>query len=202
MERPRKSHTLPDVLSPGEVKRLIEVVSNLKHRTLLILIYSCSLRIGEALSLTINDIHSDEGLIYLRSGKGKKDRRVPRSPLMLEQLRMYYHSYLPKKYLFEGQAGGKYSRNSASTFLKRAVKKVEITKRVTLHTLRHSYATHITQRRVGLRYVQEILGHNSPHVSKTNKNDMVRFTHVTIKYKPIRPGTRFDRSKFVQGSGI
>ena len=90
------------MLSPGEVKQLIEVVSNIKHRTLIMLIYSCGLRIGEALSLTIHDIQSDEGLIYVRSGKGKKDRRVPLSPLMLEQLRMYYRSYLPKNTSLKG----------------------------------------------------------------------------------------------------
>jgi len=162
IERPRKQKYLPDVLTPTEVKEILLQTSNLKHRTLLMLIYSCGLRIGETLDLKLQDVQSEEGLIYIRGGKGNKDRRVPLSPRILEQLRKYYQSYQPKMFLFEGQGGGKYSTRSAAQVLKRAVAKVGIRKRVTLHTLRHSYATHITNKGVNIQYLQEILGHNSP----------------------------------------
>lgn len=162
IERPRKQKYLPDVLTPEEVKQILLQTPNLKHCTLLMLIYSCGLRIGETLDLKLKDIQSEEGLIYIRGGKGNKDRRVPLSPRILEQLRQYYQSYQPKIFLFEGQHGGKYSSRSAAQVLKRSVAKVGISKKVTLHTLRHSYATHLTNKGVNIQYLQEILGHNSP----------------------------------------
>ena len=149
--------------------------------------YSCGLRIGEALALTSDDIQSKEGLIYIRGGKGQKDRRVPLSARVLQELRQYYQRYQPKEYLFEGQQGGKYSNSSAAQVLKRAVRKAGIRKRVTLHTLRHSYlpavlryygrrgATHLTNNGVNIQYLQEILGHKSP------KTTMI-YTHLSGKH--------------------
>ena len=162
IERPRRSQTLPDILSPSEVERILQATNNVKHRTLLMLIYSAGLRIGEALDLDVEDIRSEEGLIYLRSAKGAKDRRVPLSPVLLKQLRLYYSLYRPRKHLFAGQRKDRYSNRSAANVLKRAAIKAGIKKKITLHTLRHSYATHLTQRGIGLRYVQDILGHQSP----------------------------------------
>lgn len=174
IERPRKSKHLPDVLTQEEVQSIFQHTKNLKHRTLLMLIYSCGLRIGETLNIQPADIKSAEGLIYIRGGKGKKDRRVPLSKRILEQLRRYYRSYTPNEYLFEGQKGGQYSNTSAAKVLQRAVKKAGIKKRVTLHTLRHSYATHLTNRGVNIQYLQEILGHNNP------KTTML-YTHLSGK---------------------
>lgn len=174
IERPRKAQYLPDVLTPEEVKAIFLHTVNLKHRTLLMLIYSCGLRIGETLSLKPVDIQSGEGLIYIRGGKGQKDRRVPLSTRVLTELRQYYQSYKPTEYLFEGQKGGQYSNRSAAQVLKRAVMKSGIKKRVTLHTLRHSYATHLTNKGVNIQYLQEILGHKSP------KTTML-YTHLSGK---------------------
>ena len=173
IERPRKATYLPDVLTLEEVKGIFRRLPNLKHRALLMLIYSCGLRIGEALSLKPDDIRSKEGLIYIRGGKGRKDRCVPLSARLLEELRRYYRSYKPADYLFEGQKGGRYSNKSAAQVLKRAVAQAGIDK-MTLHTRRHSYATHLTNRGVNIQYLQEILGHDSP------KTTML-YTHLSGK---------------------
>jgi len=113
-------------------------------------------------------------LIYIRGGKGKKDRRVPLSAKLLEILRAYYKTSKPKAYLFEGMGGGRYSNRSAMQILKRAAIKSGITRRITLHTLRHSYATHLTNKGVNIQYLPEILGHNSP------KTTML-YTHLSGK---------------------
>jgi len=174
IERPRKRRVLPNVLTKQEIQAIFEKTGNLKHRTLLMLIYGAGLRIGETLNLTLNDIRSEESLIYIRGGKGKKDRRVPLPEKLLNRLRIYYRAYRPKKYLFEGAKGGRYSSESAGRVLKRSAGKAGITKRLTLHTLRHSYATHLTNNGVNIQYLQEILGHNSP------KTTML-YTHLSGK---------------------
>ena len=174
IERPRRRRVLPNVLSPEEVQTLLLNTPNLKHRTLLMVIYGAGLRIGEALRLTIHDISSEEWLIYIRGGKGKKDRRVPLSPKLLEAMRRYYKAYRPKRYLFEGMNGKPYTSGSAARVLHRAAAKAGITKHITLHTLRHSYATHLTNNGVNIQYLQEILGHNSP------KTTML-YTHLSGK---------------------
>ncbi len=174
IERPRREKLLPNVLTRDEVRKIFQSTPNLKHRTLLMLIYSCGLRIGEALALRMEDIRSDEGLIYIRRAKGKKDRRVPLSRVILKELRVYYLAYKPRHYLFEGQKGGPYSIRSAAAVMKRSAKRAGIKGRVTLHTLRHSYATHLTNRGVNIQYLQEILGHNSPRTTMI-------YTHISGK---------------------
>lgn len=170
--RPKRYSKLPQVLSTEEVKRIFGVLSNLKHRTLLMLIYSGGLRIGETLRLKKSDINFDRGVIEIHGGKGAKDRQVPLSKKIMQVLQRYYEAYAPKEYVFEGRSGGPYSDRSAQQVLKTAVKKAGIDKRVTLHTLRHSYATHLMEKGVGLRYIQDILGHRSP------KTTMI-YTHVS-----------------------
>ena len=172
--RPRKVTKLPNVLSKEEVKKIITCTANLKHKCLLTLLYGAGLRIGEALRLEIDDIRSKENLLYIRKSKGAKDRRVPLSATMLKLLREYYLSYKPNKYIFEGQTGGQYSARSAQQLFKQSCKKAGIKIPATLHTLRHSYATHLLEQGVGLRYIQEILGHSSP------KTTMI-YTHVSGK---------------------
>ena len=172
--RPRRVYQLPDVLTLEEVTFIFRSLDNMKHKSLLMLIYGCGLRIGEALALKLTDIQSAEGLIYVRSAKGNKDRRVPLSDKLLVVLRQYVRIYRPQVYLYEGDTGGQYSASSARQVLKRAVRKVGIKKRVTLHTLRHSYATHLTQKGVNIQYIQEILGHRSP------KTTML-YTHLSGK---------------------
>lgn len=174
IQRPRKERKLPNVLSPEEVQAIFQQTRNLKHRTLLMLIYGAGLRIGEALKMTIHDIRSEEHLIYIRGAKGKKDRRVPLSDRLLEALRSYYKTYRPKHHLFEGADEGPYTSSSAAKVLQRAAKKAGITRSITLHTLRHSYATHLTNKGINIQYLQEILGHNSP------KTTML-YTHLSGK---------------------
>ncbi|WP_438272945.1 tyrosine-type recombinase/integrase [Zobellia uliginosa] len=172
LERPQKERKLPVVLSMEEIKRLFEVITNIKHRTLLSLIYSGGLRVGEAINLKIRDIDSKRMLIHIKGGKGKKDRYTLLSESFLRLLREYYKIYRPKEYLFEGQGTAKYSSASAQRVLKHAVEKARINKRITLHTLRHSFATHLLENGTDIRYIQELLGHNSP------KTTMI-YTHVS-----------------------
>lgn len=172
IDRPKKEYKLPTVLSLEEVKLIFQNVMNLKHKCILMLIYSAGLRIGEALNLQIEDIDSKRMLIHIRSAKGKKDRIVPLSEKILKLLRIYYKAYKPKKLLFEGMDGGKYSNRSAQNIINRAVKKTGIKKKVTLHTLRHSYATHLLEAGTDLRYIQVLLGHRN---SKTTEI----YTHVS-----------------------
>ena len=142
---------------------------------MLSLIYSCGLRRSELLHLKPSDIDSKRNIVIIRQSKGKKDRITPLSPKILALLREYYQLYKPKTYLFEGQESGTtYSEQSLQSVLKQALQKGNITKPVTLHWLRHSYATHLLESGTDLRYIQELLGHNS---SKTTEI----YTHVSTK---------------------
>jgi integrase/recombinase XerD len=174
LERPRGEFRLPNVLSRDEVKKLLGAVINLKHRALLSLTYGCGLRRQEVLNLKLNDIDSKRGIINVRQSKGRKDRVVPVSEKLLELLRDYYKAYRPDRYLFEGdERGGMYSPTSFENVLKRACRKAGINKPVTLHWLRHSYATHLLESGTDIRYIQALLGHSS---SKTTEI----YTHVSM----------------------
>lgn len=172
IERPKKEKKLPAVLSIEEVKAIFNNITNLKHKTLLSLLYSGGLRIGEALNLKIDDIDSTRMLIHIKQAKGKKDRYTLLSYSFLKLLRDYYLAYKPKTFLFEGQHGKKYSNASAQAVLKKSLKNTNISKKVTLHTLRHTFATHLLENGTDIRYIQELLGHSSP------KTTMI-YTHVT-----------------------
>lgn len=175
IHRPRPEHKLPNVLSKEEIKLILEAHSNIKHTTMLSLIYSCGLRRSELLHLKITDIDSKRNIVIIRQSKGKKDRIVPLSLKILDLLRSYYEQFRPKEYLFEGQQiGTLYSEQSLQSVLKQALSKAKISKPVTLHWLRHSYATHLLESGTDLRYIQELLGHNS---SKTTEI----YTHVSTK---------------------
>lgn len=142
---------------------------------MLSLIYSCGLRRSELLNLKPADIDSKRGIVIIRQSKGKKDRIAPLSPKILEMLREYYTGYKPKTWLFEGQnENTKYDERSLSNVLKQALTKSRISKPVSLHWLRHSYATHLLESGTDLRYIQELLGHSS---SKTTEI----YTHVSTK---------------------
>jgi site-specific recombinase XerD len=172
LPRARKEKKLPAVLSEEDVTGIFERVDNLKHRTLLFLIYSAGLRLGEAVNLQIADIDSKRKLITIRSAKGMKDRVTVLSDSILDLMREYYRQYKPKKYLFEGAGGGKYSPRSVQKVFALAVQRAGINKHATVHTLRHSFATHLLEHGTDLRYIQELLGHNS---SKTTEI----YTHVS-----------------------
>jgi integrase/recombinase XerD len=174
-ERPRTQHKLPNVLSKQEVSAILKALANVKHTTMLSLIYACGLRRSEVLRLALEDIDSNRRLLIIRQSKGKKDRIVPISEKIITMLRSYYNLYRPQKWLFEGQAAGEpYSEQSLQSVLKQALEKAGIKKPVTLHWLRHSYATHLLEAGTDLRYIQELLGHRS---SKTTEI----YTHVSTK---------------------
>ncbi len=172
IERPRRAQKLPEILSLEEVEKLLNSLDNQKHRTMLAIIYSAGLRRSELLNLRIRDVDSSRMLIHLHSAKGNKDRIVPLSETVLELLRTYYKQYKPEEYLFEGQFGGQYSEKSLQEVFHKAKEKAQIRKKITLHTLRHSYATHLLESGVNLRYIQEILGHKSPKTTQI-------YTHVS-----------------------
>ena len=175
IHRPKRAKVLPNVLSKEEVKAILEAHSNVKHKMMLSLIYSCGLRRGELLALKPVHIDSKRNIVLLKNAKGKKDRIAPLSPKILEMLREYYKDYKPAVWLFEGQIKGEqYSEKSLQSVLKQALQKTVIKKPVALHWLRHSYATHLLESGTDLRYIQELLGHSS---SKTTEI----YTHVSTK---------------------
>lgn len=157
----RHEKQLPVVLSKEEVRRSIDCIDNLKHKAIISLLYGSGLRIGELLALRKNDIDSDSMLIHVRGAKGKKDRYTILSQKVLDILRSYYLQFKPGVYLFEGQKGGKYSSESSAQVFKRALKKAKIDKSATLHTLRHSFATHLLEDGISIAHIQKLLGHSN-----------------------------------------
>lgn len=175
IHRPKGAKTLPNVLSKAEVQALLHCITNVKHRMMLSLIYSCGLRRGELLNLKPADIDSNRGVVLIRQSKGKKDRMIPLSEKILMMLREYYRMYKPVNWLFEGQrAGMPYDERSLASVMRHAIERSGIKKPVTLHWLRHSYATHLLEAGTDLRYIQVLLGHSS---SKTTEI----YTHVSTK---------------------
>ncbi len=174
VDRPRTEKILPDVLSEEEVRRLLNAVSNIKHKCILMLIYSAGLRLSEVVDIKMEHIDSDRMQVKVVDAKGKKDRYSLLSPKFLKLARTYYAQYRPTKWLFEGLGQQRYSGRSVQSIVKSAVRKSGIKKRVTVHTLRHSFATHLLEKGVDLRYIQSLLGHAS---SKTTEI----YTHITPK---------------------
>ena len=175
IHRPKRAKVLPNVLSKEEIKLILNAHSNIKHKAMLSMIYSCGLRRSELLHLRFSDIDANRNIVLLKNAKGKKDRIAPLSLKILQMLREYYKDYKPAVWLFEGQIKGEqYSEQSLQSVLKQALQKAGIKKPVTLHWLRHSYATHLLESGTDLRYIQELLGHSS---SKTTEI----YTHVSTK---------------------
>lgn len=173
IHRPKSPKLLPNVLSKEEIKAILQAHGNIKHKAMLSLIYSCGLRRSELLNLKLVDIDSKRGLVIIRQSKGRKDRVAPLSEKILDLLRDYYNAYKPSLWLFEGQdKQSQYDERSLGNVLKQALEKTNINKPVSLHWLRHSYATHLLENGTDLRYIQEILGHSS---SKTTEI----YTHVS-----------------------
>ena len=170
----KKPSRIPVVLSVQEVERLLNSFTNLKHKAIFTLLYSAGLRTGELLNLKISDIDSDRMQIRIEQGKGQKDRYSILSGKVLELLREYVKEYQPKKYLFEGQNGGKYSASSIQALMRKHKKMCKINKKATPHTLRHSFATHLLDNGTDTRFIQELLGHK--HISTTQI-----YTHVSSR---------------------
>jgi site-specific recombinase XerD len=174
IERPREEKYLPEVLSQEEVKLILNNTENLKHKAVLMTIYSAGLRISEAINLKLKDIDSGRMQIRVEQAKGKKDRYTLLSEKTLQTLRKYVVEYKPGEWLFEGMNGERYSQKAIQVMLKKAVEKSKITKRVTVHTLRHSFATHLLESGTDLRYIQSLLGHENTKTTEI-------YTHITTK---------------------
>jgi site-specific recombinase XerD len=175
IERPKRGKHLPVVLSVEEVKSILEGLGNLKHRVMLMLVYSAGLRVGEVVNLKPEDIDSERKVIHVRSGKGKKDRYTILSDVVLDVLREYWKAYKPRTWLFEGQVPGQpYSVRSAERVFEVAVTKAGIRKDVSIHSLRHSFATHLLEQGTDIRFIQELLGHSSIRTTEI-------YTHVSRK---------------------
>ncbi|MBX2978739.1 MAG: tyrosine-type recombinase/integrase [Flavobacteriales bacterium] len=167
IERPRKERKLPSVLSEAEVAALLKAPTNLKHRCMLMLIYSAGLRMGKLLRMELKHIDRDRSQVLILGAKGKKDRISLLSPKLVSVLDTYIAEYRPKQLLFEGQSGGSYSEASVQAVFHAAKDKAGITKPATVHTLRHSFATHLLENGTDLRYIQTLLGHSSSKTTET-----------------------------------
>lgn len=174
IERPRRERRLPVVLNEDEVSRVIRMVKNLKHKAIIMTIYSSGLRLSELLNLRITDIDSKRMQVFIRQAKGHKDRYTLLSKKALPVLREYIRKYRPKEWLFEGASGEQYSESSVHAIVSAAYKRAGIKKAATVHTLRHCFGTHLLENGTDLRYIQALMGHGS---SKTTEI----YTHVTTK---------------------
>ena len=177
--RARKAETLPGVFRQEEVGRLSKAVTNLKHRSVLMTIYPAGLRVIEVVNLRKADILIDRGQLFIRLAKGKKDRYTVISQKLKSLLAEYLKAYKPSYRLFEGQDHGPYSVRSVQQMLRDAVQTSGVNPYATVHTLRHSFATHMLENGTDLRYIQELLGHNNPktpqiyiHISKSGLDKM------------------------------
>ena len=158
--RPKKPLLLPKALNTKEIKKIFEVTDNPKHKLILQLCYGMGLRVSEIVCIKIEHIDSVTMKVLIYRGKGKKDRYVNLPHSILENLRLYYKTFLPKEYLFEGLYGTKYSVRSAQSVFKVAMNKAGIKKSVGIHSLRHSYATHLLEFGTDISLIQKLLGHN------------------------------------------
>lgn len=174
IERPRKTEKLPEVISKEQVKMIIEKANNIKHKCIISLLYSAGLRRNELLNLKLEDIDDKRLVVVVKVAKGNKQRLTLLSLSVLEDLRRYYLEWRPKVYLFEGLKGEKYGASSVVAIVKNAAKSAGLPKKVTPHVLRHSFATHLLEDGVDIRYIQMLLGHSS---TKTTE----RYTHVATK---------------------
>lgn len=174
LERPQRSKHLPNVLSQREIVALLSHTKNLKHRAIIALLYSSGLRISELINLKISDISIDRRQVFVKNGKGRKDRYITLAESMLPLLHQYLKVYKPQIYFTEGLAGEQYSASSIRKFLKTSAALSGISISITPHTLRHSYATHLIEQGVGIRHIQELLGHSKPETTMI-------YTHIAKK---------------------
>lgn len=154
-----KNNKLPEILTQEEVRLLMASVSNIKHKALLLLIYNSGLRISEALVLEVKDLDFEERTITLRGDEEKPDRTLRVAPNALDFIRRYMRKFEPKDVLFPGEKGKPYSARNVQLFFRAAIKKAQINKDATVHTLRHSYAVHSLEAGMDIHILKEILGH-------------------------------------------
>ena len=174
LERPNRAKKLPKVLTEQEVLMILKNTPNIKHKTIVSLLYSAGLRVGELIGLRVQDVVWDKNYLFVRGGKGKKDRITLLSEHVAFLLRKYLQKYKPNYWVIENHERKQYSSSSVRAILKNSTKKAALRKRVNPHMLRHSFATHLLEKGTDLRYIQELLGHGS---SKTTEI----YTHVSKK---------------------
>jgi len=168
----RKVNSLPKYLSKEEIKKMIDNIQNIKHKCIIMLLYGSGLRLSEILNLRLQDIDSNDMIIHVSNSNGNKDRKIMLSEVLLENLRKYYKTHHPKDFLFEGPNGAKYSATSVQVIVKKAASTVGIKKQVSPHILRHSFATHLLESGTDIRFIQELLGHQSIKTTEI-------YTHIT-----------------------
>lgn len=166
LERPVKERRLPEVLSQQEIMAIFEALDNIKHRMMLMLVYAAGLRRSELLNLRIGDVDMNRNTVFIRGGKGRRDRQSVMAQSLNPLLREYLEKYNPGFWLFEGSDGNRYSESSLRQVFHRAAKKAGIKKQVRLHMLRHSFATHLLESGTSTRYIQVLLGHESPKTTE------------------------------------
>lgn len=183
LSRPKAERRLPVVLSQEEVRRIFSVVTNIKHRALFMVAYDAGLRLSEIIHLRVDDLDSDRMVIRVRQGKGKKDRYARLTPGLLELLREYWRADRPQTLLFPGAEPDKpYDLATPGQLLKKACRKARIAKRVSMHTLRHSFATHLLEAGTNLRVIQVLLGHGSIKTTAW-------YTHISTEQLRNAPST-------------
>ena len=179
--RPKRERRLPVVLSREEIQRLFSVVENIKHKALLMVAYDAGLRLSEIRNLQIDDIDSQRNVIRIRQGKGKKDRYTRLSPGLLKLLREYWRAERPQRLLFPGATKQKtYDLATPGRILKRLCRKAGISKRVSMHSLRHSFATHLLEAGADLRVIQQMLGHSKIQTT-------CLYTHISVDQQADAP---------------
>lgn len=171
---PKKPKKLPNVFSQEEVVKLIETPKNIKHRLILLLIYSAGLRLSEVVNIRVRDINLNRRVIYIKDGKGKKDRFVTLAEEVIPYLTSYKQQYGPVYWLLEGRLGGQYSKRSVQSVFRKALEESNVFAYGTVHTLRHSYATHCVENGYSIALLQEALGHGS--IKTTEK-----YLHISSK---------------------
>jgi integrase/recombinase XerD len=188
--RPQKPTLLPKVIGEGAVTKLLTAAANPKHKLLLSLCYGMGLRVSEVCRMKIKDIDSDRMQVHVVAGKGNKDRYVNLPICILEEMRNYYRQHKPKEYLFEGQYGSCYSIRSAQAVFKQCLAKAGINKGVGIHSLRHSFATHLLESGTDISIIQKLLGHEDIQTT-------LRYVHVSKKdmAKVESPLDRLKRSQ-------
>ncbi|GCD76926.1 integrase [Thermaurantimonas aggregans] len=170
--RPKSKKSLPKVLSKKEIKLLFSAVENPKHRLMLEMCYGMGLRVSEIIGIKLHHINSADSRVLIEHAKGKKDRYVPLPERVKSQLAEYYNAYRPEAWLFEGAPGRQYSARSVQMVFKKAMHTAGIFRQVSVHGLRHSYATHLLEAGADIRVLQELLGHSSVRTTQI-------YTHVT-----------------------
>lgn len=172
LRQPKQSKKLPTILSKAEIERMLDTIQNAKHRLLVALAYAAGLRVSEAVAVRVKDVHCDEMTLLVRQGKGKKDRLTVLSPRLIAALKNMMGEKTADQYVFESERGGKLHSRTAQLIFLRALKKACINAPATFHSLRHSFATHLLENGVDVRYVQELLGHANIRTTQI-------YTHVT-----------------------